>query len=182
MIRTNVSQYLFLCAMLCLWGCESMTVFDFDQQLIEDVAAIDNYLADNGIQAQTHPSGLRYEVLEEGSGERATQENPVTIDIAMSRLDGELLPIANGGGRSYSTYRTSLITPFRPTDFQWRALQCLDIAIGLTTLNGRMRLYVPSGLAFSFEGSDYHWRGFQDRPVVEPNTNLIIELQLTSVE
>jgi len=49
------------------------------EQLAKDIEAIDAYLASNDIEAQIHPSGLRYVIKSSGEGDRPNYCSNVSV-------------------------------------------------------------------------------------------------------
>ena len=62
---------------------------DVDQnQLAADISAIDFYLTTNGIEAQEHPTGLRYVINEQGDGKNVDLCGNIIVDYKGTFLDG----------------------------------------------------------------------------------------------
>jgi FKBP-type peptidyl-prolyl cis-trans isomerase len=115
-----------------------------------DGEIIDAYLAENGLEAEVHESGIRYTVLEEGEGDFPQRNQMVSVAYAGKVLDGryfdtsyEEVAKAEGlynPGRPYSPYQFSLGTG--------SVIQGWDIGIGLLRPGGKAVLYIPSSLAY----------------------------------
>ncbi len=133
---------------LLVWGCcvliavsckEAELAITAEQQMAIDVGLIDGYLADNGITAQKHPSGLRFVVHQPGSGERPGPDKCVRVNYTVWYL-GETTPLEQG-----SDYATALA----------QGASLLGWRIGLKEVQkgGRITLYVPSEQAYGPGGA-----------------------------
>ncbi|MEM7550964.1 MAG: FKBP-type peptidyl-prolyl cis-trans isomerase [Bacteroidota bacterium] len=133
-------------------------VFDSNDQLIEDLMVIDEFLADNDINAQTHITGFRYVVENQGSGRLAAGFDTVLIDMSFDRLtDGERV----------LEFNDDLLI------VREQALAAVRFGLRLVEEGGSVTMYVPSGLAFGSQPQE---------PLDLPaNANLIIDLDIKSV-
>lgn len=124
----------------CREKCDSEPNFDIDQaQLAVDIELIDTYLEENNLDAEIHPSGIRYSIKREGSGNRQGQ-----CDTIVAAFGGKL--ISNG-------------FEFNPNNGVATSLGSLDglipgwrIGIPLIKQGGRIILYIPSGYGYAAEG------------------------------
>ena len=132
-----------------------------ESKLASDGAAIDTYLASKNITtAVTHSSGLRYEILTPGSG-----TTPGMYDQVKVNYTGEILP--NEVEFGVGTVEPAANFSSRVCNF----LQGWQIALPLIQEGGKMRLYIPSGLAY----------GNQTAGTIPPNSNLFFEIELVDV-
>jgi len=120
--------------------CNNEVNLDVDQTKIdEDIAIIDAYLAENNIQAQEHPSGLRYVILDEGE---ENGENPEICTVVY----------VDYVGRLFDTRSVFEDTDGRPTRIGLVAvIPGWQIGIPLIKKGGSIRLYIPSELAYGDE-------------------------------
>ncbi len=122
----------------CRDDCSDPNVAVDENQLAEDIAAIDAYLAQEGIEAEEHPSGFRYVIKRSGDGDR-----PKSCDRVSVTYEGRL--ISNGNVFDVRTSPTSLdldnVIP------GWR------IGVPLIKEGGRISLYIPSVLAYGSSGT-----------------------------
>ena len=130
---------------------------DFGEQLQADVAAIDNYLTANNINAIEHSSGLRYVIWVDSTG-----DNRATIDSCVT---------ANYRGRLMSTGAefdkgTNVSFPLNGVIDGWK------IGIPLLTVGDSATLYIPSGLAYGYYGY---------LPEIPSNANLIFNVAVKNV-
>ena len=73
---------------LALSACTKDEVFDPEEQFIRDTVLIEQYLAQNNIDAQTDPSGIRYVITQPGTGENARFGSTVRVKYRGYLLDG----------------------------------------------------------------------------------------------
>ncbi len=145
------------------------------EQLKEDVATIDQYLADNNIVAQETPSGLRYVITEEGSGASAEAGDMVRVNYAGYVLNGEYFDtsfedIAKEKGL-YNEQRT-----YEPYEFKLgmgTVIKGWDEGLTYLTEGGKATLYVPSPMAYGPRA-----RSAQ----IGPNSILVFDVELVEVE
>jgi len=139
-----------------------------------DGKIIDDYLAEKGINAQIHESGIRYNIISEGSGELAKNGQFVRVNYTGRVLDGRLFDssveetVKKEGqynpGRTYEPYRFQLGTG--------SVIEGWDIGIALLNPGAKAFLYIPSSLAY----------GSQNRSaVIGPDEILIFEVELVEV-
>ncbi|GAB5410053.1 MAG: hypothetical protein BalsKO_24180 [Balneolaceae bacterium] len=124
----------------CRDKCDSEPEFNVDQdQLAADIIKIDAFLEGKNIDAEIHPSGIRYEIKREGTGDR-----PKLCDNIVASFGGNL--ISNG-------------FEFSPNDGVPVSLGTLDglipgwqFGIPLIKQGGRVVLYIPSVYGYGVEG------------------------------
>lgn len=125
------------------------------QQLMKDITAIDDSLAGWGIQAEEHPSGVRY-VLEQGTGDQPTLANQVTVNYN-GRLLGKETSFDSGLSRTFAL--NNLI-------IGWQAV------LPLVQEGGSVTLYIPSSLGYGKNGSG---------SAIPANSNLVFDIDLLEV-
>ena len=131
-----------------------------ETQLAIDLEKIDTYLSEHGIVAQVHPSGLRYVITQQGTGEKPTAEKCIRVNYKLIFLgETDVFDQFDGFG-----------TPLVQTILGWR--------IGLKELQkgGKMTLYVPSGLAYGPGGK----RASADK-IIPANQNLVFDVELLNL-
>lgn len=139
----------------CKNSCDSEPNLNVsDNQLTADIVAINAYLADNDIDAQAHPSGLRYVIVREGSG-----STPDLCDQVAVTYEGRLM----SNGSTFDSADTPVSFDLNNLIVGWQ------IGIPLIKPGGRVRLYIPSvyGYGVVGQGND-----------IPPNANLIFEILL----
>ncbi|NQZ75179.1 MAG: FKBP-type peptidyl-prolyl cis-trans isomerase [Ekhidna sp.] len=127
------------------------------EQLGIDIEKIENYLLNNGIEAQVFPGGIRYQVIDEGTGVSPTLTDEITIKYTGSYLSDEV----------FQEEETITL----------ESLQAAGVIEAWTTMiptmkeGGRLIMYAPSGTCHGVFGNG----------VIPPNTNLIFDIELISV-
>lgn len=145
------------------------------EQLKEDVEKIDQYLADNNIEAETTPSGLRYVITEEGSGANAESGDMVEVSYVGHVLEGAYFDtsyedIAKEKGlyneqREYKPYSFKLGTG--------TVIKGWDEGLTYLKEGGKATLYVPSPLAYGPRARSQE---------IGPNSILVFDVELVGVE
>lgn len=127
-------------------------------QLATDIAAIDAYLASEGIQAQEHPSGLKYVINDAGDGDNVSLCDNVVVDYRGTLLDGSDFQFDKSD---------------RPIGLTMRSLiEGWKIGIPLIKERGSIHLYIPSVYAYGASG----------RNNIPPNANLFFDIDLYVVQ
>ncbi len=108
------------------------------------------------------PSGLRYKVLQEGSGKKAEKGNMVSVHYKGQLLDGQVFD---------SSYQRK-----QPIDFTIGVGQVIpgwDEGIQLLKVGDKARLVIPSNLAYGSQGAG---------GVIPPDATLIFDVELVAVK
>ena len=119
------------------------------------------FLDANGKRAevQTTPSGLQYEVLEQGEGPKPTAGDSVTVHYTGKLIDGTVFDSSEERGEP-ATFGVTQVIP------GWvEALQLMNTG-------SKWRLYIPSELAYGPNGAG---------GIIGPNQTLIFDVTLISV-
>ena len=133
------------------------------EQLEADSATIEQYLAENNVDAQTTESGLRYQITEKGSGVQPAPGDSVFVQYRGTLLDGTQFD---------SSYDRD-DGPFGFVLGQGQVIQGWDEGIGLLNEGGKATLYIPSPLAY----------GPQRRSeVIAENSILVFDVELVDVK
>lgn len=104
-------------------------------------------------------SGLQYEVLEEGSGEKPGMQDKVTVNYRGTLLDGTEFD---------SSYARN-----RPASFQLnRVIKGWTEGLQLMSPGAKYKLFIPANLAYGENGNGS----------IPPNSTLIFEVELLDVE
>ena len=137
-----------------LGGCSNDEIITPQEQLERDIAAIDAYLASEGIDAIEDPSGLRYVVNVAGTGTTPSIASQVTTNYEGRFFDGGVFDSGNG-----------VSFPVNGVIVGWQIM--------LTKMNqgDEVTVYIPSGLAYGTRGQGS----------IPPNTNLIFDITLIDV-
>lgn len=131
------------------------------KQLEEDGATIDKYLADEGINAITTESGLRYVVKEQGTGPVPTKGQTITTHYHGTFMDGKVFDSSVEKG-----------TPFTTQIGVGRVISGWDEAFTTLAVGTKATLYIPSSLGYGTRGGGR----------IPANSNLIFEVELIDVK
>jgi FKBP-type peptidyl-prolyl cis-trans isomerase FkpA len=144
-------------------------------KLISDGETIDAYLAENGIEAITTESGLRYVITEEGNGPTAESGNEVVVHYAGKILEGayfdtSMEEVAQEQGmfnpsRDYAS-------GFKFNIGQGRVIKGWDEGIAYIKEGGKGTLYIPSPLGYGSRGSG---------PKIPPYSILVFDVEVLKV-
>ena len=126
----------------------------YRDQLAKDISLIDEYLASNNVPAETDTSGLRYSIVTKGSDFKPQLVDSIQVVYSLKLLDGQ--PIFSEGSNTFLL--SKLIRAWR-------------IALPLVGENAKLKLFVPSGLAYG---------NYRTGPI-PANSNLIFDIELKKV-
>tara|TARA_R110000796_G_scaffold252557_1_gene387746 strand:+ start:140709 stop:141200 length:492 start_codon:yes stop_codon:yes gene_type:complete len=132
----------FSIAALAFSACKQEVVFDTDEQFIRDTILIEQYLADNSLEAETDESGIRYRITEQGTGGNAKFGSTVRVKYTGYLLDGTTFDTNVGGTESF--------------DFvigQGAVVQGWDIAFKLFNKGTEATIYIPSKYGYGNVGN-----------------------------
>lgn len=127
-----------------------------------NAAAGEAFLAENGKRAEvkTTPSGLQYEVLEEGNGPQPTAQDQVEVHYTGKLIDGTVFDSSVDRGVP-ATFGVTQVIP------GWvEALQ-------LMKAGSKWRLFIPSQLAYGPQGTP--------GGPIGPDSTLIFDVELIKV-
>lgn len=113
-----------------------------EQKLEEDMETIDQYLSENGIEAETTESGLSYVITQEGSGATPSAGQTVSVHYRGTLLDGTQFDSSYDRGA--------------PLDFpigQGQVIRGWDEGIALLNKGAKATLFIPSPLAYGERGA-----------------------------
>jgi len=130
--------------------------------LISDTTAIRNFLDAKGITGTIKdPSGLRYKIINEGTGTSPGLYDRVKINYSIKLLSNEQL-VASGTSQKSVTFDAWVVN----------YLPAVQIMLKKLKPGGRAIMYVPSELGY----------GPTPFPFIPGNSNLIYDLELVQVE
>lgn len=121
----------------------------------------EDFLLENGKRAEvkTTPSGLQYEVIKEGDGEKPKAQDRVTVHYEGKLIDGTVFDSSVERGEP-ATFGVTQVIP------GWvEALQMMSVG-------SKWRLFIPSALAYGPQGAG---------GVIGPNQTLIFDVELLAV-
>ena len=145
-----------------------------EEQLTKDVAAIDNYLQENNIAAQSTPSGLRYIIDQESRGVQTQKGDTVKVHYTGRLLNGKV-------------FDTSLITVAKESGcfIPQRNYVPLELVLGMGSViagwdegilllkkGEKGRFFIPSTLAYGEQGSNH---------IIPSNAVLVFEVEVADI-
>ena len=126
---------------------------NMEEQLIIDAQIIDQYLVDKNIEAINTASGLRYVILEAGSGPNASVGSSAKVRYIGMLLDGTTF---DSGEYTFNLGQGQVIRGW-------------DEGIGYFNKGAKGTLYIPSALGYGPNGSG---------EAIPPNSILIFDIEL----
>lgn len=126
-----------------------------------NAAAGKAFLEENGkrVEVNVTPSGLQYEVLEEGTGKQPSEGDNVTVHYTGKLIDGTVFDSSVDRGAP-ATFGVTQVIP------GWvEALQMMKEG-------AKWRLFIPSNLAYGPNGAGN---------IIGPNSTLIFDVELIKV-
>lgn len=183
----SLSVLLYLISLILIGACTSEEViFNADQQFEAELLAIDDFLAGNDIIAERHPSGFSYIIDDEGSGESFDDYCRRSFKLTVHHLDSTYIfsnyeEVERDQGFDF-VYIDTFETYACGQKVRTAALLSLD---ELIKVGGKVRLFVPSALAFGTEGYNIERGNSQgDRRIVSipANSTLLISAEIIKVE
>lgn len=146
---------------------EAIDIVQAAFEAAHDAAARANLLEGEAFLAQNRlrpgvivtPSGLQYEVIEEGTGATPGPSDIVLVHYQGSMIDGTIFDTTYGFGEPVQI----------PLD---RVIPGWSEGLRLMREGGRARLYIPSHLAYGERGAG---------GIIGPNTVLIFDVELVSI-
>lgn len=123
---------------------------------------IQAYCSTNGITPTEHPSGLFYEIITPGTGATPSVSSIVTVVYTGKHFDNTTFDASANG---YTSVLSALIDGWK-------------IGIPLIKKGGRIKLIIPSALAYSCTGSTLP----NGTVVIKPNEPLFFDITLNDVK
>lgn len=130
--------------------------------LEENKKAGDAFLAANKAKkgVQVTASGLQYQVLKEGTGEKPAKEDTVTVHYKGTMIDGTVFDDSSKRGEP-ATFGVTQVIP------GWSEV------LQLMKEGSTYRVVIPPALAYGEQGVP---------PMIEPNSVLVFEVELISIQ
>ena len=127
----------------------------------EQKAANQQWLSDNGARPEvtTLPSGLQYEILQEGTGDKPGMRSRVTVHYEGRLTDGKIFD---------SSYRRNQPATFGVT----QVISGWTEALQLMPQGSKWRLFIPSDLGYGERGAGASIPG---------NSTLVFDVELLSI-
>jgi FKBP-type peptidyl-prolyl cis-trans isomerase FkpA len=146
-----------------------------EEQLGKDIAIIDQYLADNNLDAVKAESGLRYIITQPGTGENAKSGQTVKVHYSGYLLDGQFFDssvqsVAEENGL-YNPMRQYV--PYEVTIDQTGVIQGWHEALKYLNSGAKGTFYIPSTLAYGPQ---------QRSEIIKENTILVFDLEVMDIK
>jgi UDP-GlcNAc:undecaprenyl-phosphate/decaprenyl-phosphate GlcNAc-1-phosphate transferase len=128
----------------------------------ENKKAGDTFLAENAKKegVVTLPSGLQYKILKAGEGKKPAESDTVACNYRGTFIDGAEFDSSYGTGKPANFGLKGVIPGFGE-------------ALKLMSVGSKWQIFVPSKLAYGERGANN---------VIGPNTALIFEIELVSIQ
>lgn len=151
-------------------SCDNPEPYNEEQQLIDDINRIDDFLAANGVAAQEHISGIRYVITKSGNGTNPIAPNVVAADYELYRFTGELIDTSNEDtARDEDIYNPQRdYCAFRFQIGSGVVIPGFEIATQILSEGGSGDFYIPSVLGYKNIGTGN----------IGPNENLLFRIVL----
>jgi FKBP-type peptidyl-prolyl cis-trans isomerase len=144
-------------------------------QLQEDVKIIEDYIAENNLDATKTESGLFYVIEEEGSGPEVDQGDTVSVNYTGYVLNGTVFDTSlESVARENDTFTEG--RPYEPIEVQvgmGRVIPGWDEGLQYLKEGSKAKLIIPSTLAYGPQ---------QASEVIKANSVLIFDLEVTDVQ
>lgn len=141
-------------------GCQQETQFEKDRE------AIRNYIAENNLEAQPHPSGLYYNISEQGGNVRPSLSDELEVRYVGRLLADDTSIFDQTDGQSTAKLRLAAV------------IQGWQIGMPFIGRGGEIRLYVPSNLAYGSQSR----LDADGNEVIPANSPLIFDIELVDFE
>ena len=137
-------------------GCQPVSVASEKPQLVA-------YCTANNITYTEHTSGLLYQIITPGSGATPTAASTVSVVYTGKHFDNTVF---DSNSNPYTTLLSNFIDGWK-------------IGLPLISKGGRIKLIIPSALAYSCIGSTNPNTG---QIVIQPNEPLFFDVTLSDVK
>jgi peptidylprolyl isomerase len=152
-----MKNFVFLLLVIIGVSCNKESpVLSYEEQLEVDTKIIDDYLAENGLVAESTVEGLKYSIDKEGNGIFPASGSTVVVNYIGKFLNGNVFDANITGGFSFPLGKGAVISGW-------------DIGVSLLSMGSKATLYIPSGLAYGTSGAGN---------IIGPNEVLIFDVEL----
>src|SRR3989337_248421 len=141
-----------------------------DVRKVDEIKAIQQYLAKNNIKAQQTKNGVFYEIQNPGTGPQADSGKIVAINYTGYLMDGKFFDSNVDSNKQITKHP---LTPFEFMAGTQGAITGMLEGVTVFKEGGKGRLFIPSVLGYGGQGST---------PAIKPYSNLIFEIEVTSVK
>jgi FKBP-type peptidyl-prolyl cis-trans isomerase FkpA len=157
-------------------GCGSSDDYDPVIQLERDLAAIDQYVAEQGLTVEIDESGIRYVINTAGNGNFPQAGEIVRVYYEVFLLNGTFVDTnIEQTARDNNVYNEQRnYTPFQFRIAGGGVIEGFDIGTRLLSLGGQGTFLLPSTLAYKNSGSG--------SGSVPANANLLFNIALVEID
>ncbi|HET8861384.1 FKBP-type peptidyl-prolyl cis-trans isomerase [Marivirga sp.] len=158
----------------CEDECENLRGECSDEQLNKDITEIEKYLEDNNLTAEKlNAYELYYIIHEEGTGPNAENRQEVSVNYTGRFLNGDVFDTSiEAVAKEEGTFsETRTYEPFTFTLGIDGVIAGWEIGLKLLNEGSKATFILPSYLAYGFRGT----------PTIPPNTVLLFEVELISI-
>ena len=143
----------------CLYACDQDNIFDTQEQLRNDVALIEQYIAENNINATAFENGLHIAIESVGTGNNPEFGSTVVCHYRGYLLDGTEFDTSEGRD------------PFDFVIGRGDVIQGWDLAFREVNKGTRGTIFIPSSLGY----------GNRRQNQIPPNSVLIFDFSLLDI-
>ena len=146
------------------------------KQLVKDVATIDAYLTEKGIQAVKAENGLRYVITQAGTGENCTPGQTATVNYSGYTLEGKYFDSSSKEVAQAKGVYNPAREPYEPypvTIDETSVIKGWHEALKLMNKGSKATFYIPSPLGYGTQ---------QRSEVIQANTILVFEMEVVDVK
>ncbi|WP_143962691.1 FKBP-type peptidyl-prolyl cis-trans isomerase [Litoribacter populi] len=146
------------------------------EQTEADIQIIENYIAENNLQANRTESGLFYVIEEEGSGKEVNAGDMAKVHYTGYVLDGRVFDTSREDIAREQGIFNEARGGYEPIEVQvgaGRVIQGWDEGLQLLRQGSKAKLLIPSPLAYGNR---------QASEVITPNSVLVFDVEVTDVK
>ena len=169
-----------LLALLLVTACTEEVLFDFEENLAEEVEAINAFLSTHDIDVDVTESGLRYRLTVPGNGVFADSRDSIIYDFQIYLLDSTFIDstIEEVLDREGQTrFNTGPAESFVQREIEnLNIIYCFKEAFRLASEGTSIQMFVPSHLAYGNRGAF-----FGLSPGIPSNAILLVQIDMLRV-
>jgi FKBP-type peptidyl-prolyl cis-trans isomerase len=139
----------------------------YEEQFISDTTKLNNYISSKGLTVTKDLTGVRYMSMVEGTGQTPSWFNTVKIKYTFTLVANDTKVVGPYDREPTPTFASFVV------DY----IQGVQVGLMKMKEGGKMRLFVPSGMAFGIENAT----DGAGNVLIPGNSNVIIDLELIEV-
>lgn len=156
-MKNYISAFLISATLINITGCLKGDEPCTPKNVQSEQAAMTAFANSNGITATIHPSGINYQIVNQGSGPTPTVQSTLTANYVGKFLNGNIFDQSNGN---------PIVFNLSGVIAGWQ------IALPLIQKGGVIKMIIPSSLAYGCAG----------RGSIGPDQVLYFEVTLVDVQ